>query len=769
VGIVKEKSAMVQEERIGVLLRFSELKSEQILPLFAQTGGVLATNAAVTLFVAIMFWNEPTWVTAWAWAHASLLFTLISFLIIRRLNRRPIDEANHIQRAKFLALLSWMRGLIWAIGLIILLPVATPSNQLILGWLVAGVMCGGAFAYWQLPIAALAFVGMVAIGGSLGMIFDRSTDTAWAVLPTFVLFAMLCKVVFWNVRFLRRGIVDRESLHIKNETIGLLLRDFEDSSADWLWELNGDGLLVRGAAHFARHMKRDEEVFLSKTFAALCSGAVAGPAPQNNNSGFIAALGRAIPFSDCVLLFGEGEACKVIELSAKPIFNKLGICEGWHGAASDKTEVRRNDEKIKYLAHFDSLTGLPNRVQFYSSMATLLMQPRDGESWVFYLDLDGFKAVNDTHGHNMGDQLLKAVATRLRDNVGLPHGLARLGGDEFAAIVTGDLGEIDFMWRNVVRQLNSPFEISGKVLMVGVSVGIARVERDVKSADEVVRRADMALYQAKNEGRGTARFYDASMERQVQERRVLEHELRGALANDQFVLHYQPIIATKTQKICGYEVLLRWQHPQHGLVFPDQFIALAEQSGLIVDIGEWVLQAACKMAATWPNDLKVAVNVSPLQLRSVQILASVVQALAQSGLQPGRLELEITESALIEDAEGVAQICKDLKVLGVNIALDDFGTGYSSLSHLHQFSIDKIKIDRSFVQAFHQRKESAAVIKTVLFLANELGIATTAEGIETEAHFLAMAQLGCDEAQGYYFGRPAAMQATVEEKHRAIG
>lgn len=404
---------------------------------------------------------------------------------------------------------------------------------------------------------------------------------------------------------------------------------------------------------------------------------------------------------------------------------------------------------------------------FQEQLGLVLSEGASCNTWVMYLDLDGFKTINDTMGHAMGDKVLRCFADRLKDCIGGQDLLARIGGDEFAILAHGSRLEIDRLWQKIVSAAAWVFELDGHNLYIGASIGIAEVREARITSDELLRQADLALYRAKSEGRGTARFFECAVDRALEQRKLIERELRVALVRKEFVLHYQPIYSFKNKKLLGYEALLRWEHREFGDIAPDVFVPIAEDAGLISDLGSWVLHQACKDAMSWPKHVRIAVNVSSLQLRTKRFLAHVTSALAESGLPTNRLELELTESALIENYEMAGQMISDLKKLGVRIALDDFGTGYSSLAYLHQFQFDKIKIDRSFVQAYETRRESAAVVNAVLMLAKELGITTTAEGVETEEQFRALASRGCDQAQGFLLGRPEPLVITSKVKRSA--
>ncbi|MFC0386015.1 putative bifunctional diguanylate cyclase/phosphodiesterase [Muricoccus vinaceus] len=420
-------------------------------------------------------------------------------------------------------------------------------------------------------------------------------------------------------------------------------------------------------------------------------------------------------------------------------------------------ELRAQNAHITFLAHHDALTGLPNRVMFNERLMEALEAHRHGAGFALLcLDLDHFKEVNDALGHPMGDELLKAVAIRLRSCVREGDVVARLGGDEFAILQHGpkfpELAQV--LAARIVQELSAPFDLDGNCAVVGTSIGIAIVNHELSSADTLLRSADLALYRAKAEGRGTFCFFEQSMNDKVQARRAIEVDLRTALVRDELEVFYQPLFHLSAGQVGGFEALVRWRHPTRGLVSPAQFIPIAEELGLIVPLGEWVMIQACKEAVTWPRDIKVAVNLSPAQFRSNGLSKSIRRALNESGLPAGRLELEITESALLQDSEAVLATLHELRSLGIRIALDDFGTGYSSLSYLRSFPFDKLKIDQSFVREMGYRPDCQAIVVSVLGLAAELGMATTAEGVETEEQLEQLREFGCTEAQGYLFDRP---------------
>jgi diguanylate cyclase (GGDEF)-like protein len=427
--------------------------------------------------------------------------------------------------------------------------------------------------------------------------------------------------------------------------------------------------------------------------------------------------------------------------------------------------IAEREKRITQLAFNDSLTGLPNRAFFRQHLDLELKQAerRGGRGLALLcVDLDNFKAVNDTLGHPVGDELLRAVAGRLGANVGDAM-VARLGGDEFTIILSHrDAQEAaGAVAGRLIAALAEPFEIRDHELAVGASVGIAMAPGDAADADTLLKHADLALYQAKGEGGGTYRFFESEMNARAQARHQLESDLRRAVGHGEFELYFQPLFDLETNRIGSFEALIRWNHPSRGLVAPDEFIPLAEETGLIVPIGTWVIQEACRQAMKWPEDVRVAVNVSSVQFRRPGLVNVLVQALAASGLDPKRLEVEITESIFLESSEALIAVLHSLRSMGIRIALDDFGTGYSSLSYLQSFPFDKIKIDRSFIQQLLSRAGSTAIVRAVIDLARALGMETTAEGVESPEQLAELRLQGCSSVQGYLFSKPVTAASVL--------
>jgi len=454
----------------------------------------------------------------------------------------------------------------------------------------------------------------------------------------------------------------------------------------------------------------------------------------------------------------EAPGGRAIEIINRPL--KSG---GWVATIEDVTERRRADEKIAHLAHYDGLTDLPNRILFRERLEQSLKAIRPGEQLaVLYIDIDEFKSVNDALGHPIGDELLKGVAERLRGCLKETDVAARLGGDEFAVIQTAikDRSETTRLVDEIHSAIRQPLECMGHLITTDASIGIALAPGDGVDLDQLLKNADLALYGAKGDGRRTYRFFEAGMDQRARARRSLELELRQAISDGSLEIYYQPVVNLEDGKVSSCEALLRWRHSERGMISPAEFIPIAEDSGLINQLGLWVLNTACAEAATWPDHVRVAVNVSPVQFRSPSLALNVAAALAACGLPASRLELEITEAVLIRDDEAALDMLHQLRKLGVRIALDDFGTGYSSLSYLQRFPFDKIKIDRSFIRDIAGPGASSSIVQAVVNIAAASDMTTTAEGVETEQQRNLLYILGCTEMQGYLFS-PAIPAAEV--------
>jgi diguanylate cyclase (GGDEF)-like protein len=541
--------------------------------------------------------------------------------------------------------------------------------------------------------------------------------------------------------------------------------EFENSGRGWFWETDSLGTLSYVSRQLAEDFQSEPEALLGRRFTDLLSVDHASDSMEERKTlGFH--LSARFPFSD-VVVRPASEQDVHWSLSGNPLFDERGRFLGFRGIGTDLTEQRKSEREISRLARFDSLTSLPNRAMMRQTLDEALRNAahRQKGCALFMIDLDRFKNVNDTLGHPIGDALLRQVADRLKSVMGNHGQVGRLGGDEFQAVFPGtvDIGLLESLARTLIEQTSRPYMIEGYKVTIGASVGIAIGDPGRTSADALVRNADLALYAAKGAGRGKHCFYEPSMHSEAAERQLLENDLRQAIERGELSVHYQPVVRAAGEEISGFEALLRWQHPTRGPISPARFVPLAEEAGLIGKIGEWVLRTSLEEAAHWPDQVRVAVNLSPLQFNDPNVAAMVGKHLAETGVRAERLELEITEGVFLAEGDSTDETFAKLKALGVRLALDDFGTGYSSLGYLKKAPFDKIKIDQSFVRgAASATNRNAAIIRAIVTLAETLGMDTCAEGVETHDDLQLIRDLGVSMVQGYIFGKPGPAETARE-------
>jgi diguanylate cyclase (GGDEF)-like protein/PAS domain S-box-containing protein len=542
-----------------------------------------------------------------------------------------------------------------------------------------------------------------------------------------------------------------------------ILADYEETGQGWFWETDRRSQLTYISAPVADLLGHIPDALIGRPLAELFD---LDEEPDGERTLMFHLSARSAFHELAMKAAIEGEH-RWWSVSGRPIYDQFDNFVGFRGSGTDLTEKRRSQESAARLANYDSLTGLANRLQMSHTLEKILATPQDMNRCcaIMLLDLDRFKHVNDTRGHPVGDALLRQVAQRLERTVGKEGRVGRLGGDEFQVIVPTriDRHRIAQIAEDIIHALSQPYSIDGHSIVVGASVGIALAPDDGTTSEELVRNVDLALYAAKDAGRGRYHFYAQDLHAAAQARAEVERELRNAIAQGDLQLFYQPYVAVATEQIAGFEALLRWKHPKHGWISPDKFVGIAEDSGLIAQIGEWALRTACRDLAEWPEAVRCAVNVSPLQFANRELPAIVTNAIAQAGIHPSRLELEITESVFLNDDEGTDAMFAALKRVGVRLALDDFGTGYSSLGYLKKAPFDKIKIDQSFVRGATQpSSHNGAIIASITGLAHALGMDTTAEGVETFDELELVRMHGCSHIQGYIYERPLDVTAATE-------
>lgn len=645
----------------------------------------------------------------------------------------------------------------WVVPLAAFTPYGTPTAHLELWAICAMLMTASAMLLPAVPLGNLLFAAIVGGASLVSFLFFGNFEMAALALVFLVIVAL---GAVENARYFLTARIAEAAMAEKTEVVSMLLREFEEGEADWLWQIDPSRRVRAASPRFAFALGLSPDEIEGKPFIQLIAGAAweTGQFPSSLHD-LAERLKRRESFSNLLVRVSINGQQRWWELSGTSKLDENGNFDGFRGVGSDVTEQRESSDKIAHMARYDTLTGLPNRMMVTEALGEAM---RYADQWrtrcaFLMIDLDRFKAVNDTLGHLVGDQLLARVSERLKSIMTDNELVGRLGGDEFAIVIRDatDHNRVSRVAESVIELLSRPYEVDHHTLYIGASVGSALGPRDGSTVETLMRNADLALYRSKEEGGGVHHGYEPSLHQEAEERRKLEFSLRRALEKGEMMLNFQPVVDAKDESIVSFEALLRWNSEEHGMVSPAKFIPLAEDTRLIVPIGEWVLREACREAAKWPNQIKVAVNVSGEQLLDRGFIASVVGALSSSGLPPQRLEIEVTESIFVRDSSTARAALEQIMALGCGIALDDFGTGYSSLAYIRNLRFSTIKVDRSFVQgAAMGNAESLAIIRAVVAMAESLEMSTTAEGVETEHQLDVIRQLGCRKIQGYYYGRP---------------
>jgi len=722
---------------------------------------VALLRQAMNVFGLLFLWQvfghhgSVRGLTLWS---AALLFSMVIGAFLRRRRNGAAASVADLRLHGFTGLL---HGLIWATCMMTLSS-GHGASLLVAHWtLISCIMVCGAISYAATPLAATGFLLPCIVG--LCFLFDARDQTPLLALATSYALSLLVGCFLYARTFARQHSASVQ-LEEKSEVVSLLLREYEHGASDWLWQTDPARRLSDVSPRLAEMLGRTPAEVEGLLLVQLLAGSAweSGLFPTELHA-LAGHLMQRESFSNIVLPVEQDGAVRWWELSASPRYDEGGAFLGFRGVGSDITEQRESADRIAQLARFDPLTGLPNRTHLRDvldqsmSGAASRGPMRAGCCAFLMIDLDRFKAVNDTLGHQIGDQLLTQVARRLRYICSGAEFCGRIGGDEFAVVITqlGDNQDVEKLAARIINGLSAPYQVDEHTLYVGASVGSAVSPQDGHESEALIRSADLALYRAKGDGGGVHCPYEPQLHAQAEERRQLELALRDALEKNQLHVLFQPVVEARQGSVVGFEALVRWTHPDMGPISPAKFIPVAEEARLIGPIGEWVLRTACKEAACWPEDIRIAVNVSAQQLTHPSFVGAVVSALAQSGLEARRLELEVTESVFVNADTGALKILDQLRGLGVQLSLDDFGTGYSSLGYLSRTRFDTIKIDRSFVVgASNNKAESLAIMRAVVTLAESLDMATTAEGVETEAELAMVRGLGCHKIQGFYFGRP---------------
>jgi diguanylate cyclase (GGDEF)-like protein/PAS domain S-box-containing protein len=717
----------------------------------------MAANVLNGAFVCFALWNSVARVSLLTWfALLSTAAGLATYKWWQRRARVPGTASPvAISRATLHAALL---GLLWAYVPAAWFAGADPPHQVLIAILTSGMMCAGAFTLATVPTASLIYVGLLAAGSAYALAASHETLYVYVALLLLTYTLVIVSGVLSVARTFTARIVSDREVERQSQMVGLLLRDFEEHASDVLWEIDGEGRFTH----------------VSNRLATLLSSAQGEPAPESllglldrvrgsddddvGRETLREALASDRPFRQIVVPLQTREGQRWWSITAKPVTDESGRATGWRGVMTDVTGEKRAQQRLHQLAHCDPLTGLANRMVLRERLGRFVgpaASTRLGGALLF-IDLDNFKTINDTLGHSVGDTVLQIVAGRLQSVVRERDMLARLGGDEFAIVLTdaGSVDEVAAIVQRLLRGLAVPCIAQGCSVTLGASVGIALLPEHGSSVDEALGNADLALYAAKAAGRGRFEFFVPNLGERPRRRLAIEQELRLALARRQLSLQWQPQINLSNWSLRRVEALLRWRHPELGAVGPAEFIPVAEECGLIEEIGNWALVQACREAAGLPRSVGASVNVSPLQLMRPDFVSGVEAALRNSGLPPNRLEIEITESVFINNVPSALANLRQLKEHDIKIALDDFGTGYSSLGYLRHFPFDTLKIDCSFIHELLTRSDTVAIVKSIIGLARTLGIGTVAEGVEDPAQLEMLHKAGCGAIQGFLAWRP---------------
>ncbi|WP_374420980.1 putative bifunctional diguanylate cyclase/phosphodiesterase [Novosphingobium arvoryzae] len=649
------------------------------------------------------------------------------------------------------------QGLNIAIPLALWFPQVAPGGQLLLAICGVTQIAAAAYTVRTMPWAAAVYISLQALGLAIGLLRHESPAATAAAVVLLTTSGLLIRMAFAaHDLFVTRILSDRE-LAASARTVKLLLNEYEASSSDWLFELDSQHQLINVSDRFAAATGRPAPELEGLPFAAL----FAADAIRDT---VVTTLNRRQPLRHVILQLAArpDEAPRWWSISGRPTYVSAGERVAFRGVISDVTSRHQAETRARQMAHYDALTGLPNRALCDQTLHEML-DGRDSAEGValLHIDVDHFKAINDEFGHPGGDAFLRQVALRLTGVVeqsglgGSQRMVARLGGDEFAILTCGAdaCDHAVRMAEQLLAEMARPVTIDGHDVPVSISIGIALAPFHTESKQQLLSYADIAMSAAKRSERGIWEMFEPGMDAALHERHALARDLRHAVARGELRLFLQPLVDVASEGTTGYEALLRWQHPERGLVPPDRFIPIAEETGLIVGIGEWVIRTAFAEAAQWPGGETMSINLSPVQFGSANLLPTIVHALADSGIEPGRVEFEITEGVLLHNSEANIALLNRLHDLGVKIALDDFGTGYASLNYLLTFPFDKIKIDRRFVSDLITREESRAIVGAVIALANQLGMCTLAEGVEEREQLVQLRRDGCRMVQGWLFGK----------------
>jgi diguanylate cyclase (GGDEF)-like protein len=733
------------------------LRAKQLQAVLRLTPLTVLANLLNGGLICIMFWHEEQRALLVVWFTLMAAVTSQGLRAWWRRQARSTASRRALRRA---VLHAAVLASLWAMIPLWLFGAASGPEQLLISVITTGMICAGGFALATVPVAATAYVLILSTAGALALLL---ADFALAPVVGLLLacYAAIVLASAWSSahQFTARLMAEAEAER-QSHVISLLLRDFEEHTSDLLWEIDAAGHLCHMSARLLATLQQPAERLTAAPAIELLAG-LQGQLPENLREHLATlrqCLQQGTPFRDMPLPLPGNGSIRWWSLTAKPLLDERGRSIGWRGVAADITEAQHANSQLTFLAHYDALTGLANRHQLRALLADLLT-PRAGlqpSCALLCLDLDHFKTINDTLGHAVGDGLLQEVARRLLACIRQSDIAGRLGGDEFVVILNNvkSSDEVTLLTRRLLERLHQPCEVQGAALSLRISIGVAMAPQDGMQIDTLLNNADLALYAAKSQGRGDFRFFAPQMATQTRRRMQIEHGLRDALAHGELQLVFQPQVSMHDWRVIGFEALLRWAHPELGEVPPAEFIPVAEEAGLILNMGDWVLREACLAAREWPEATHVSVNVSSVQAMSHDLCETIRRILEELGMPARRLELEITESVFLNESHATMHGLRALKELGLRIALDDFGTGYSSLAYLRRFPFDTLKIDHSFVRELMSRGDARAIVRSIVGLARTLNMNTVAEGVEETQQLDVLGGYGCGAIQGHFVAHP---------------
>ena len=731
-----------QDDTASTPLKDVQLISRaQLAPFFA------AANIFAAVMMIAVLWGEAGPMLLLPWALAVFGINLLAMQIARTQSITNVGRSGKNVPDWLMICDVVTRAIVWLSLPLYLFPTLPPGAQVISASISSGLGIAGLGLVVH-PRSAIGWMSAFTAGLCGAMFIGRNTVPFQHMLSILFTLGVSIFGVLNVARWAFEQLKTNANFSAQSESASLLLQEYEQRGVGWLWQVDSENRVTYISSRMTALLGRPASQLLGHSLPSLLGGN--------------AELGRKLlekqPFNALDMELQTARGPRWISIAGDPIIDTAGRFEGFRGVGSDITEMRQTQERLTHLANMDVLSGLPNRGRVRQLLGDCLRTATASSvpCAILFLDLDGFKPVNDTFGHPKGDAVLRAVAKRLVDEVGADGHVGRMGGDEFAIVITDAQSrkKVEQMADRIIVAIKEPYMIDQTEIRIGVSIGAAFGPIDGATVDDLILKADLALYQAKDAGRGVARYFSSELQSEQDDRVRLETDLRQAITAKQFHLVFQPLVSAKTQKLTGFEALIRWNHPQRGFVPPNVFIPVAEEAGLMAQIGEWVIEEACRAAATWPEPITVALNISPKQILQPALPNIVSEALARFKIPGNRLELEVTEGVFLGDNGQTVDVLGRLRALGVGIALDDFGTGYSSIGYLNKAIFHKLKIDGSFVREAGSRPENVAIIKSIVQLAKSFRMSVTAEGVETAEDFERMRELGCDTIQGYLFGKP---------------